>query len=83
MLHGPGNGWVIRCPTDSTSTPVSGRTQMNAVLYGPLGAPCFEELQHRLMEATADLDGSDGADTAEQGNSVQPAPSAARVRNRS
>ncbi len=33
------------------------------MLYGPLGATCFEELQHRLMEATAHLDGSDGAAT--------------------
>ena len=41
------------------------------MLYGPLGAACFEELQHRLMEATADLNGSDGADTASDGVAVQ------------
>lgn len=37
--------------------------QIHAVLYGPLGAVCYEQLQHRLLEATADFDGSDGAGT--------------------
>ena len=31
------------------------------MLYGPLGAECYEQLSYRIMEAMAQLDGSDGA----------------------
>lgn len=34
---------------------------VNAVLYAPLGAPCFAPLLARLQESATKLDGADGA----------------------